>query len=57
MKTKKQNYKVIDQPNDKQAVESAEQWRAARLIAIKAVTAMTVGIALGYLSAIFVGSL
>jgi F0F1-type ATP synthase assembly protein I len=57
MKTKKQNYKVIDQPNDKQAVESAEQWRAARLIAIKAVTTMTVGILLGYLSAIFVGSL
>ena len=57
MKTKKQNYKVIDKPNDKQAVESAEQWQAARLIAIKAVTAMTVGIALGYLSAIFVGSL
>ena len=57
MKTKKQNYKVIDQPNDKQAVESAEQWQAARLIAIKAVTAITAGILLGYLSAIFVGSL
>jgi|TARA_B110000967_G_C18517081_1_gene379180 F0F1-type ATP synthase assembly protein I len=57
MKTKKQNYKVIDQPNDKQAAKNAEQWRAARQIAIKAVTAMTVGIALGYLSAIFVGSL
>ena len=57
MKTKTQNYTIIDKPNEKKATEKGEAWDAAALIVLQFVACCLVGVLLGIGLATFALSL